>query len=84
MNYDLTSELDDSGPDVNESGTQVGLGAMNPTVKEIRSMKFAKSRTLLKELETGLAPCLKSDLNARRIIQVCIILENILDGLEKA
>lgn len=84
MNYDLAQESEDSIHDVPETRTLAGIGKPNikPVNKDLALVKRQKARELIGELKTGLSPAVKTDLNARRIIQVCIILENILEGLE--
>ena len=87
MNIDLTREPEDSVRDVNaEPKTKAGIGPTTPGESLIprssAEYKRHKARELIDELKTGLSPVLKTDLNARRLIQVCTILENILDGTE--
>jgi hypothetical protein len=58
------------------------IPAEKPVTRDLKAFQVAKARKKLSELRSNISPELKNDLNARRILQVCIILENILDGLE--
>jgi len=52
-----------------------------PGERDLRTFQLSKARKRLEKLRTSLKPTLTDNAD-RKLIQLCIILENILDGLE--